>query len=122
MIKEYYFNKEFLKLLKLDDNKSYTLEYIFFKMIKDKIINKKVERRGRYGISKSYYFDNNFRTKLEIVRKKYNIGRRPIRRKFKSSYTRNLLWCFVNDEDRSKFDFKINITSNDFNYIKVLEI
>ena len=60
MIKEYYFNEEFLKLLKLDNKKSYALETIYNKLIKKRIINKKVEKKGRYGISKFYYFDNNY--------------------------------------------------------------
>ena len=116
MIKEYYFNKDFLKLLKLDHEKSYALETIYNKLIKEKIINKKVEKKGRYGISKFYYFNDHFRKKLEKIRKNNNLGRRQIRRKFKSSYSRNFLWCFVKDQDLKKFEYSVCLNESDLNF------
>jgi hypothetical protein len=120
MIKEYYFNKDFLKLLKLDHEKSYALETIYNKLIKEKIINKKVEKKGRYGISKFYYFNDHFRKKLEKIRKNNNLGRRQIRRKFKSSYSRNFLWCFVKDQDLKKFEYSVCLNESDFNFVNTL--
>ena len=73
MRKEYYFNKEFLKLLKLDNKKSYARESIFNRIKELNLMKKRVRKRGRYGITKFFYYTSNFHEELEILRKKTSL-------------------------------------------------
>lgn len=122
MRKEYYFNKEFLKLLKLDNKKSYTRESIFNRIKELKLMKKRVRKRGRYGITKFFYYTSNFHGELEILRKKNRLNTRSIRKQFKLTYAKNILWHFVENEDLTNYELGIKLEESNFNFINSLEI
>ncbi len=122
MIKEYYFNNDFIKLLDLDINQSYTPENIFNRMKAKKFLKKKVKKLGRYGVSKHFYYTNDFYNKLELIIKSNNLMKRCIKKKFPLSYARNILWRFIIRNDLSKSEFRIDLNLDDFNFVESLEI
>ena len=118
MTKQYYFNKEFLKLLKLEDNKSYSIDEIYEIVKMNNLLKKNVIKRGNYGVKKYYYFTPTFKKNLnKIVKFKYKI-----RSKFKITYAKNILWSFIEKQNTINGEFPVRLDINDFEFIKSIKI
>ena len=73
-------------------------------------------------LTKFFYYTSNFHEELEILRKKNRLNTRSIRKQFKLTYAKNILWHFVENEDLTNYELGIKLEESNFNFINDLEI
>jgi hypothetical protein len=120
-MKLYYFKKDFLDLLKLDNDNKYDHLTIINKMLELKLIKK--FKVGSTNIpSRRIKIPEDFRNSLNIISKKVNPKLKILyKKKCTLSLLYNFLWRFTLIENyRKEIPNKLSIT--DFKFVKTLTI